>query len=89
MVPGRNVPLFTGFTLWWFYKPEAGAQFHFCFARETVSAIFKVAMLAGSYELICVCLSHPNSRFITGLEPGSFCFSSYTCESSWFFLPLK
>ena len=22
--------LFTGFTLRWFYKPEAGAQFHFC-----------------------------------------------------------
>lgn len=39
--------------------------FHFCFARELVSAILKVALLTGFYKLICVYLSHPSSRFIT------------------------
>lgn len=28
--------------------------FHFCFAREPLSAIFKVALLAGFYKLVCV-----------------------------------
>ena len=41
--------------------------FHFCFARELISAILKVALLTDFYKLICGYLSHPSSRFITPL----------------------
>lgn len=39
--------------------------FHFCFTRERIRAILKVALLTGFYKLICVYLSHPSSQFIT------------------------
>lgn len=39
--------------------------FRFCFAREPLRAILKVALLTGLYKLICVYFSHPRSRLIT------------------------
>lgn len=41
--------------------------FHFCFAKKSISAILKAALLTGFHKLICVYLSHPSSQFITPL----------------------
>lgn len=63
---GKTVPLLTGSTYWWFYRPEAGAGpgVSLLFCQRVYKCYLKEALMTGFYKLIYVYLSHPSPQFL-------------------------